>query len=187
MSLIRKGLVLVAALVASTAFALTAVPAFTATPADSGSVTGTVTALGAGACLQLTSSAVVFGTLPFSTRTQPSMAQGNPTPSVQNCGNVNETISIAGSDATGPNTSWHLTVTNPCVKADGSAQINAYGVTYDAASAGHAAITPNATPISTFAPGATTPVGLQLFMPCVGSSGDGQVVSFSINLTAAVA
>jgi hypothetical protein len=166
-----------------------AVPAFTATPADSGSVVGTVTALGGGACLQLSSTAVSFGTLPFSTRTQVSSGQGNPTPTFQNCGNLNESISIAGSDASGPNTSWSLTnqAGNPCIKADGSTQINVYGLSFDAAPVGHVQITKTPTAISTYAAGTTTSLALQLLMPCAGSSGDGQTVSFSVNLTAAVA
>jgi hypothetical protein len=169
---------------------VTAIPAFTATPADSGSVVGTVTALGGGACLQLTSTAVSFGTLAFSTRTQGSSAQGNPTPTFQNCGNFNESISIAGSDASGVNTTWQMSskyAGNPCVDPAGAAQINVYGVAFDAPPVGHVRISKTATPIATYASGATTPLALTLDMPCVGSSGDGQVVSFSVNLTAAVA
>jgi hypothetical protein len=145
--------------------------------------------LGGGACLQLTNTSVSFGTLPFSTRTQGSSGQGSPTPSFQNCGNFNESISISGSDAAGPNTTWGLTNNsgNPCLKADGSTQINVFGLSYDAQPVGHVQITKTATPISTYAAGATTPLALQLAMPCIGSSGDGQTVTFSVNLTAAVA
>jgi hypothetical protein len=185
----RTRVFLVALLASAAVPALGAMPAFTATPADSGSVVGTVTAQGGGACLQLSSTAASFGTLPFSTRTQTSSGQGSPTPTFQNCGNFNETISIAGSDASGPNTSWSLTnqAGNPCIKADGSTQINVYGLSYDAQPVGSAQISKTATPISTYAAGATTPLALTLSMPCVGSAGDGQTVSFSVNLTAAVA
>jgi hypothetical protein len=172
------------ALVASVA------PAFTVTAPDSGSVTGTVTAVGGGACLELTNTAVSFGTLPFSTRSQVSSGSGTPTPTFKNCGNFNETISIAGTDATGVNTSWALNnklSTNPCLDAAGAAQINLYDLFFDASPVGRVKITKTATPISTYGAGVATPLGLQLSMPCVGSSGDGQSVSFSINLTAVVA
>ncbi|MFY9580725.1 MAG: hypothetical protein WAQ33_15535, partial [Gaiellaceae bacterium] len=135
-------LVFLSALGIATALGVSVMPAFTATPSDSGSVVGTVTALGGGACLQLSSTAVSFGTLPFSTRTQTSSAQGNPTPSFQNCGNLNETISISGSDASGVNTSWQLTskTGNPCLDATGAAQINYYLLGFDAPPVGHVLI-----------------------------------------------
>jgi hypothetical protein len=186
----RARLLLLATAGITTALAVSVVPAFTATPSDSGSVVGTVTALGGGACLQLSNTAVGFGTLPFSTRTQLSSASGNPTPTFQNCGNFNESISIAGSDATGTNALWQLTTKyggNPCVDSGGLAQTNAYGLAFDAAPVGHVRISTTATPIATYAAGAATPLALTLDMPCIGSSGDGQVVSFSVNLTAAVA
>jgi len=186
----RARVLLVATAGVATALVVSVVPAFTATPSDSGSVVGTVTALGGGACLQLSSTAVNFGTLAFSTRTQGSSGQGSPTPSFQNCGNFNETISIAGTDATGTNTLWQLSNKyggNPCFDSAGAAEINVYGVAFNAAPVGGARITKVATPISTYAAGATTPLALTLDMPCIGSSGDGQVVSFSVNLTAAVA
>jgi hypothetical protein len=171
-------------------FAGGAVPAFTSIAPDSGSVVGTVTAIGGGACLELTNTSVGFGTLPFSTRTQVSSAAGNPTPTFKNCGNFLETISIAGTDASGVNSSWQLNnklSSNPCLDATGAAQINLYDLFFDAAPIGHVKVTKIATPISTYAAGVTTPLGLQISMPCVGSSGDGQSVTFSINLTAAVA
>jgi len=186
----RVRVLLLAALGIATALGVSVMPAYTATPSDSGSVVGTVTALGGGACLQLSNTSASFGTLPFSTRTQLSAAQGNPTPSFQNCGNFNETISIAGTDASGANTSWHLDsgfAGNPCIDARGAAQINVYGLEFNAPPVGQVRITKTATPISTYGAGVTTPLALQLDMPCVGSSGDGQVVSFSVNLTAAVA
>ena len=186
----RVRVLLLAALGISGALGVSAVPAFTATPSDTGSVVGTVTALGGGACLQLSNTAVSFGSLPFSTRTHVSSGQGNPTPSFQNCGNFNESISISGTDASGVNTTWQLTnkfVGNPCIDVTGATQINAYGLVLDAPPVGHVQITETATPISTYAAGVTTPLALQLDMPCIGSSGDGQVVSFSVNLTAAVA
>jgi hypothetical protein len=177
-------------LAAATALGMSAVPAFTATPSDNGSVVGTVTALGGGACLQLSDTAVSFGALPFSTPTQVSSAPGTPTPSFQNCGNFNENISIAGTDATGVNALWQLTTKyggNPCFDSGGLAQTNAYGVAFDAAPAVHGHISKTATPIATYAAGATTTLPLTLDMPCIGSSGNGQIVSFSVNLTAAVA
>ena len=186
----RVRLVLLSALGIATALGVSVTPAFTAAPADSSSVVGTVTALGGGACLQLSSTSVSFGTLPFSTRTQGSSGQGNPTPTFQNCGNFNETISIAGSDGTGTNTLWHLDNRfggNPCLDATGAAQIGVYGLEFNAAPVGQARITKTPAPISTYPAGVTTPLTLQLDMPCVGSQGDGQVVSFSVNLTAAVA
>jgi len=183
----RLRLMLLSALGIATALGVSVMPAFTATPASNGSVVGMVTALGGGACLQLSNTSVSFGTLPFSTRTQLSSAQGSPVPSFQNCSNFNESVSIAGSDASGINTSWQLKVAgNPCVDASGAAQINVYGLTFDAAPVGHGRISKTATPISTYPAGVTTPLALQLEMPCFGSSGDGQVVSFSVNLTAEV-
>jgi hypothetical protein len=182
--------VLLATLGIATALGASGTPAFTATPSNSGSVVGNVTAVGGGACLQLTNTAVDFGTLPFSTPTQLSSAQGNPTPTFQNCGNLNESISIAGSDASGVNPAWQLSskfAGNPCIDVTGAAQINVYGLAFDAPPVGRVQITKIATPIATYGAGITTPLALELEMPCVGSSGDGQVASFSVNLTAAIA
>jgi len=183
---------LLAALGIATALGVSAVPAFTATPSNAGSVVGTVTALGGGACLQLSNTAVSFGSLPFSTRTHASSGPGSPTPTFQNCGNFSETISISGSDASDASMPvWRLRSRfvggNPCIDISGSEQINVYGLAFDAAPVGQVPISTTATPISTYGAGVTTPLALQLDMPCVGSSGDGQVVSFSVNLTAAVA
>jgi len=185
----RVRVLLLAALGISGALGVSAVPAFTATPSDTGSVVGTVTALGGGACLQLTNTAVSFGTLPFSTRTQTSSGQGNPTPTFQNCGNLNESISISGTDASGLNTTWNLTnkVGNPCFDAAGAQQVNVYALAFDAPPVGLVRISKTPTPIATYGAGVTTPLALRLDMPCVGSSGDGQTVSFSVNLTAAIA
>jgi hypothetical protein len=186
----RIRILLLATFGVATTLVVSAAPAFTAAPSNSGSVVGTVTALGGGACLQLSNTAVSFGSLPFSTRTQGSSAQGIPTPTFQNCGNFNETISISGSDASGVNTFWQLSskyAGNPCVDPANGPQINVYGLVIDAPPVGPVRITKEATPISTYGAGVTTPLALQLDMPCIGSSGDGQIVSFSVNLTAAVA
>jgi hypothetical protein len=185
-----KRLTLAIALLTGMALAICAMPAFTTTSPDSGSVVGTVTAVGGGACLELTNATVSFGTLPFSTRTQASSASGNPTPTFKNCGNFNERISISGTDASGINTFWQLNnhlSSNPCIDAAGATQINVYDLSFDAPPVGHVQITKTATPISTYGAGVTTPLALQLTMPCVGSSGDTQIATFSVNLTAVVA
>lgn len=185
-----RRLLLAFALLVGMALSTCAMPALSTTASDSGSVVGTVTAVGGGACLELTNPVVNFGTLPFSTRSQPSSGPGNLTPIFKNCGNFNETISIAGTDATGVNTSWLLNNklgSNPCIDASGAAQINLYDLFFDAAPVGHVKVTKISSPISTYGAGVTTPLGLQLTMPCIGSSGDGQTVSFSVNLTAVVA
>src|SRR5262249_4338274 len=142
----------VATLGIATALTASVMPAFPAAPADSGSVVGTVTALGGGACLELTNTTVNFGTLPFSTLTQLSSAQGSLTPTFKNCGNFNENISISGSDATGVNPAWQLGskfAGNPCTDANGTALVNFYGLSFDAPPVGRVSITKTATSIST--------------------------------------
>lgn len=186
----RAPVLLLVTLAIATTLGVSAAPGFSVTAPDTGSVVGTVTPLGGGACLELTNTTVSFGTLPFSTRSQVSSGAGSPTPTFKNCANFNEVISISGTNASGVGTSWLLNdklFISPCLDAAGAAQTNVYDLTFDAAPVGHGKITKISTPISTYGAGVSTPLALQLSMPCVGSSGDGQSVSFSINLTAVVA
>jgi hypothetical protein len=72
--------------------------------AGSGAVDATVTVARAAACLELSTSAVSFGTLALGAENQP----GTPQIVVTNCGDGDETLLASGTDATGATTTWAL-------------------------------------------------------------------------------
>jgi hypothetical protein len=75
------------------------------TPQDSGTVDAQVTVPTSAACLELSTSAIDFGTLPLGALDQPA----TPDVVVTNCAGVSETILARGTDATATGAAWTLT------------------------------------------------------------------------------
>jgi hypothetical protein len=175
------------------AAALVALAASPVGAADNGSVTGTVTVAQGGACLVVGASTVDFGTNPFS-----SLTTGSPVYEgtydggssnrlqLQNCGAVDETVLVRGTNATSASssTTWTLTPYGPC-----SMPPNYYGLfaVWDTTSGtdninistGDAELSSGAIPA-----GGSLSSGNWIMMPCEGSDGAGESFELAIYYTA---
>jgi hypothetical protein len=165
--------VLAGSAVAVSYFAMSSLPAFSA---DAGTVNATVTV--AGPCLTVPTTTIDFKSLRFSSPT--SNVTGAETVGYTSCSAAAQKVFARGTDATGTSATWTLTsYSTPCADA-----VNKYGVELHVAGQ---RVTLRATDqeIETLAPGlpgATTM--LELTMPCQGSTGGGQTMSFQVHFTA---
>jgi hypothetical protein len=166
---------------AAAVFVLSAVPAV---GASSGSVSASVTP--SAACLTVTPSSLDFGTANFS-RVNPggnveSVVGGNPL-TVTNCSQDTETIFVSATAATNAaqTASWSLNSSfDQCAAGPDQYAINLSN------SAGF--LTTAETTFRDFVGGGNTITGTTPFlhMPCSGSHGAGEAMSFSINFTATI-
>ena len=183
---------------AASVLAVGSVPAFSADASDKGTVVATVK-VAAGACIQLSTTSLNYGTHAFAANGQLSFAISDPpTFTVTNCPSAPEsTFLISGTNATGPGSmSW--TLTDGWQQCDN--RLNRYGIAWaqhEPFNPGGSLTTtpttvvhrraPSEDPVATFQPGESAQLLNQVNMPCVGSDGPGQTFTFSIELTATVA
>ena len=147
--------------------------------ADNGTVDAQVTV--ATPCILVTPESVDFGTLPFSTAANLSAAPR--AIEVTNCGSSAEQIFGRGTDATSDGqTIWALNgEEQPCF--DGLNKYNLVARASDLDPSVHLGTTDEL--VESVGGGATAEVDqLLLFMPCAGSDGIGQTVSFQAIFTA---
>jgi hypothetical protein len=185
---------ILAALLAATALAASAAPAFSG---DSGSIVGTVSVPAPPApCIQLSTTSLDFGTQAFATNG--AHVQAGRDFSVTNCSPAVSQFTIAGTNATGPGGVWSLT--DNWFNCDGT--LNRYGLRWDENEAGtfwsggplittprvlgHVVESLNQW-VMTWNPGDAETERVSVEMPCAGSNGAGQQFSFSIGLIATVA
>lgn len=179
-----------------TTMALAAALVGTSTPVaaqDSGTVGATLTVADASACLTVTQTAVSYlDALDFSEPGSGAAARSDPLYAVDNCGSVDIDISVRGTDATatGPSGStWALTG-DPAFTTD-CTTLDVYAVDVEADGGTVALFTMLTTtdqPAFDLTAGATaTNIGHDLWMPCQGSSGAGDTMSFDVIYTAVVA
>ena len=159
--------------------ALIALWATSASPilaSDNGTVDATVTV--ATPCISILTPTIDFGTLPFSA--QDIDGTGQYSVSYENCGATTERIWAAGTDATGTSATWNLIdyLTTACDQPLNTYRIQ---VARDSISAN---LTETAQALELLASSTGSYVGTTLFMPCSGSDGVGQVMSFQILFTA---
>jgi hypothetical protein len=161
------------------ALAIALIWASTATPilaADNGTVDASVTV--ATPCLLVTPSSLDFGTLAFnSTASQPV--------TYTNCGITYERVYGKGTDATGTAATWTL---NPTFGSCGPGSADQYGLyvaTYSGATFTPVNLSTTDALLESVAPNSAG-VGDQLFirMPCAGSGGGGETMSFQVTYTA---
>jgi hypothetical protein len=192
----RTRLLLTSAALAVAGLAAGAVPAFTA---DTGTVTVTINAQPAAApCITVAPTTLAFGTMAFSTAGSLSskfVGGAGTSPTVTNCGTADQTMTIAGSDATGPSGSWTPSGaargTNPCPAVD------SFNITGHREADANQDIRLTATPALVRAvggvgpyiqgPGLTDNFGFTLDMPCQGSNGAGEQKSLTLTFTAVIA
>lgn len=167
---------LAVAVALATAWASSALPVLAT---DSGAVDAQVTV--ATPCIIVSPTTVDFGTLPFTTP----LAQGYAARSLQleNCGTSAEQLYVRGTDATlGGNPVWSLVPSDPC-----SAGLNEYFLrARDNSNAGpFVGLTTTDQTLETVPAGSNALTNeLQLVMPCTGSDGIGQTLTFQAIFTA---
>ena len=172
-----------ALIAACSALALTAVPTFAS---DSGSVAARVNV--AEPCIIVTgvapsggqTSTLDYGTLALSTSS--STVENTQYANYSDCSGSPETIFVKGTDALGGSSTWNLVPDgNPC-----SAGVDKYGVRV---TGGQNTISTRLTLtdqqfLAGFTSSSPTGANVTLIMPCTGSSGRGQPMTFSVTFTA---
>ena len=148
-------------------------------PAD-GTVDAEVTVEAAAACIELTTPAVDFGTLPLGAADAPA----TPAIGVTSCSTAAETILASGSNATGTNALWTL-VDNTNVCASNTLGLNNYrlGLAQTGVATPVSLALANKT-VTTLPATGTTTVTARIHTACPGSTGAGQVMSMQINFLA---
>jgi hypothetical protein len=176
---------------ATSCFVTSVVPAF---GADSGIVSAKVTV--AAPCITVSpTTAVDFGTHAF-TATGPvnttPQEQGGGTSSVSNCGGGAENVAVKGTNANAPSgAAWSLVArTQPVGTCDLGTnkyvlKVNAYDTTWQTLLAGFDA-TSTSQLLTNAGAGATVNIDYDLWMPCSGSSGGGETMTFQIVYTASL-
>jgi hypothetical protein len=200
-----RGMATAAALaLTATAFALSAVPALAN---ESGTVDAQVAV--AAPCITLDKTSVDFGTAAFTTGSGAgaNIKPPHPWPAFTNCSQSAEYVAMRGTSATGAGASWSLNglAGNPCTPGINvyAADLTGYDGTGYQGSGGYPVARsqygsgglktqnklfydPGPAPNKPllFTAGQRTSLGIDLWMPCSGSDGAGQTMTFDIVLTA---
>jgi len=167
---------------AALALAASALPAFgSGASTDSSTVQAQVTV--AAPCVQVTPSTLDYGLRPFSSGG--TISSGNGAIVVTSCSAAEQRLHGRGTDATGSSGSWTLTPTLVQTflgipLAYCPSEPNRFAVWAGLTPLGHA----NATVVSAMGAGSSTSVNATLYMPCSGSVGAGEQMTFSIVFTA---
>lgn len=144
--------------------------------ADNGTVDAQVTV--ATPCVTINTPTIDFGTLPFSSETLG--GSGQKVINYANCGDAAERIWAAGTNATGTSATWQL---SNAIGSTCSVPVNNYRLLItDGAIA--AVLSTAAQELELLDAEANNFVTTTLDMPCLGSDGAGQVMSFQILITA---
>lgn len=150
---------------------------------ESGVVNATVTPQGV--CLILSTDTVDYGTQPFSTDIAPSIAIAGG-PQIENCGTKEIDIAASGTDASNGVDLWELVPTDfgtlPTCPA-----INEFGHGVLSSDGDVDLVNSPSSFIAGFPALALTPTDMSLVMPCSGSSGAGEPMSFSVSFMASIA
>ena len=145
--------------------------------------TGTVSAdvtVSAGACLELSATAVSFGTLALGAENQPA----TPGYTITNCAGVLGTLLASGTDATGPSALWTLDDTAATCTGTPPLAGDRYHL-YDERGATSVSLsTANKTIHTSVTPGVPFTHRLSISTACPGSSGSGKTMSMQVNYTA---
>ncbi len=167
---------LAVAVALATVWASSAIPVLAA---DSGTVDAQVTV--ATPCIIVSPTTVDFGTLPFTTLAI--QGYGARSIQLQNCGTGPEQMYVRGTDATfGSSTVWTLVAADPC-----SGGLNEYFLrARDNSNTGpFVGLTTTDQVLETVSAGSNALTNeIQLVMPCTGSDGVGQTVTFQAIFTA---
>lgn len=141
----------------------------------SGSVSAEVTIPSSAACLELSTTAVDFGTLPLGSINE----QASPEITVTNCSGISETVLARGTGATGPAAQW--TLTDAAAACDTTLGTDAYRLGLDTGpAAGFIQLSTNNKTLYRVAPGGAPSNVPVIDTACPGSSGGGMTMTMSI-------
>jgi hypothetical protein len=147
--------------------------------ADNGTVDAEVTVEAAAACLELSTSAISFGTLALGAEN----ASGTPGITVSNCGEADATILASGSNATGTGAAWNL-VDSAATCADTLGTDNYHLGLATPAGASIATLSTSNKELGVLAGAGTADHVARISTACPGSSGAGQTMSMAITYIA---
>lgn len=147
--------------------------------ADSGTVDAQVTVSQAAACIELSSTAVAFGTLALGAENAP----GTPAVTVTNCGDAAATILASGTNATGTGATWNL-VDSSATCADTLGTDNYHLGLATPLGAAIATLSTSNKELGSLDAAATVDHVARISTACPGSSGAGQTMSMQINYLA---
>jgi len=144
-----------------------------------GTVSADITVAAAAACLELSVTAVSFGTLPFGAEDAPA----TPSVAVTNCATTDGTLLASGTNAAGTDAAWNL-VDSAATCAD-TLGLDTYRLSLASADlpAPVGLSTTNKT-VQTLAAGQSTTHTPHTYTACPGSTGDGQTLTLQINYLA---
>lgn len=160
------------------------IAAQTATAADSGQVAADVTLQAETACIELSTTAVSFGTLGFAVEEAPA----TPDVTITSCSTTQIQVNASATDATGSGATW--TLVNDGSTCGGSPDLGTdqyrLGITGPLFADGPVALDKLETSVAGLAEGESETQTPVIWMPCPGSTGDGQRMEFFINYTAVI-
>ena len=147
--------------------------------ADNGTVDAQVTVEQAAACIELSTSAIGFGTLALGAENVP----GTPGVTVTNCGGADATILASGTNASGTGAAWAL-VDSAATCADTLGTDNYHLGLATPAGASIATLSTSNKELGTLAAAASVDHVARISTACPGSSGAGQTMSMQISYIA---
>jgi hypothetical protein len=147
--------------------------------ADSGTVDAQVTVSAAAACIELSTTAIDFGTLALGAENAPAA----PAVTVTNCGDSDATIMASGTNAVGTGAAWTL-VDSTATCADTLGTDNYHLGLQTPLGAPIATLSTANKEVGTLAAAGTVDHVATVSMACPGSSGAGQAMSMQINYLA---
>lgn len=147
-------------------------------PSSSGAVDATVTVPGSAACLELDTTSVDFGIAPLGSR----LVAGSPQIQFRNCGGVDETVFVRGTDATGPGAAWKLVDFTTC--ADSGMGVDEYGLALRLTPEFNLQLSDMNQELAFMPTGAINSYDALISTACPGSTGGGTTMSMSIILLA---
>ena len=159
--------------------ALESTPDWQSVSPDAGTVAADVTIPTSAACLELSVTAISFGTLLLGAENEPA----TPTVTVTNCSGSSGTLFASGTDATGTGSQWSL-VDSSATCAD-TLGLDTYRLSLASTDlAGPVSLATTNKTVQTLTAGQSTTHSAHIFTACPGSTGAGQTMSMAINFLA---
>lgn len=145
--------------------------------AEPGTVAAHVDVAPSAACLELNTTAVDFGTLPLG-----AFGSGTPQVELTNCGLIDQTVMVRGTDASSANAAWNLVDFTDC--GDPAMGIDDYGLGVRISPTTFLSVIETNRTLVAQSAGAVDTYDALIFTACPGSSGTGDVMSMQFHFLA---
>lgn len=145
---------------------------------DSGTVDAQVTISTSAACIELSVTAVSFGTLALGAED----VSGSPTIGVSNCADVDATILASGTNATGTNATWNLV--DSAATCANTLGLDNYHLGLATTALSVTTLSTSNKEVATLAAAASTNHVARIWTACPGSSGAGETMSMQVSYLA---